>query len=175
MEYTDGYMSNEHQEQLRSVSESSDPSSVSPLAVCTSPKSPSWSPKDHQAKQGRHLKNERNSHVQRDGRPKKGYNKKRLLFIYIMLHELSWSMHELNQFAIAIFGYNLIHWCVCILYVGGCGGKGTWGGLLDTDNGCATEPSDPNYSSNEVFSAAILQFQTHHFLETVREYMLGKP
>nr|GME04785.1 programmed cell death protein 4 [Ipomoea batatas] len=103
MEYTDGHMSNEHQEQLRSVSESSDPSSVSPLAVCTSPKSPSWSPKDHQAKQGRHLKNERNSHVQRDGRPKKG----------------------------------------------GCGGKGTWGGLLDTDNGCATEPSDPNYSSNE--------------------------
>ncbi|XP_019174252.1 PREDICTED: programmed cell death protein 4 [Ipomoea nil] len=101
MEFRDGYMSNEHQEQLRSVSESSDPSSVSPLAVCTSPKSP-WSPRDHQ---GRHNfnKNERNSHVQRDGRPKKG----------------------------------------------GCGGKGTCGGLLDTDNGCASEPSDPNYSSNE--------------------------
>lgn len=54
--------------------------------------------------------------------------------------------------------------------VGGCGGKGTWGGLLDNDNGCVTEPSDPNYSSNEVFSSTLLQFKTY-FLGTVMKIM----
>ncbi|KAM7514643.1 hypothetical protein LguiA_004226 [Lonicera macranthoides] len=32
---------------------------------------------------------------------------------------------------------------------GGSGGKGTWGGLLDMEDGQQLDPSDPNYSSNE--------------------------
>jgi hypothetical protein len=33
---------------------------------------------------------------------------------------------------------------------GGSGGKGTWGGLLDTDDGNSLDPNDPNYDSTEV-------------------------
>lgn len=36
-------------------------------------------------------------------------------------------------------------------YTGGCGGKGTWGGLMDTDDVHAIDPNDPNYTSSEVF------------------------
>ncbi|XP_015073139.1 programmed cell death protein 4 [Solanum pennellii] len=32
---------------------------------------------------------------------------------------------------------------------GGCGGKGTWGGLMDTDDVHAIDPNDPNYTSSE--------------------------
>ncbi|XP_073305221.1 MA3 DOMAIN-CONTAINING TRANSLATION REGULATORY FACTOR 2 [Primulina huaijiensis] len=32
---------------------------------------------------------------------------------------------------------------------GGCGGKGTWGGLLDTEDGHVIDPHDPNYTSHE--------------------------
>ncbi|XP_073128441.1 MA3 DOMAIN-CONTAINING TRANSLATION REGULATORY FACTOR 2 [Henckelia pumila] len=32
---------------------------------------------------------------------------------------------------------------------GGCGGKGTWGGLLDTEDDHVIDPSDPNYTSHE--------------------------
>ncbi|XP_050204776.1 MA3 DOMAIN-CONTAINING TRANSLATION REGULATORY FACTOR 2 [Mercurialis annua] len=32
---------------------------------------------------------------------------------------------------------------------GGSGGKGTWGGLLDTDNNNFVDPNDPNYDSEE--------------------------
>ncbi|KAL6218258.1 hypothetical protein ACLB2K_011473 [Fragaria x ananassa] len=32
---------------------------------------------------------------------------------------------------------------------GGSGGKGTWGGLLDTENTCTVDPSDPNFDSSE--------------------------
>ncbi|KAF1884715.1 hypothetical protein Lal_00028601 [Lupinus albus] len=32
---------------------------------------------------------------------------------------------------------------------GGSGGKGTWGGLLDTDDLNSLDPNDPNYDSNE--------------------------
>ncbi|XP_073019192.1 MA3 DOMAIN-CONTAINING TRANSLATION REGULATORY FACTOR 2 [Primulina eburnea] len=32
---------------------------------------------------------------------------------------------------------------------GGCGGKGTWGGLLDTEDGHVIDPDDPNYTSHE--------------------------
>ncbi|XP_059666131.1 MA3 DOMAIN-CONTAINING TRANSLATION REGULATORY FACTOR 2-like [Cornus florida] len=120
MEVTNGYMSNEHQEQLRSTSESADPLSVSPLKISSSPKSPrspkspqspksSRSPKGHDhskhgTNKGSPLKNYRHSHSGRDGRPKKG----------------------------------------------GSGGKGTWGGLLDTDDQYVPlDPNDPNYTSNE--------------------------
>lgn len=33
---------------------------------------------------------------------------------------------------------------------GGSGGKGTWGGLLDTDDSSVLDPNDPNYDSSEV-------------------------
>ncbi|KAL7245796.1 hypothetical protein ACSBR2_001016 [Camellia fascicularis] len=133
MDFTDGHMSNEHRELLRSASESADPLSVSPLEISTSlkisrspnsprspkvprspsspkspksPRSPSSS-KGHHAKQGTSkgspLKNDRHSHSGVDGRPKKG----------------------------------------------GAGGKGTWGGLLDTDDSYSLDCNDPNYTSNE--------------------------
>lgn len=35
-------------------------------------------------------------------------------------------------------------------YLGGSGGKGTWGGLLDTDDTNVLDPNDPNYDSSEV-------------------------
>lgn len=35
---------------------------------------------------------------------------------------------------------------------GGYGGKGTWGGLLDTDGTYFLDPNDPNYDSSEVGS-----------------------
>lgn len=35
-------------------------------------------------------------------------------------------------------------------YAGGSGGKGTWGGLLDTDDKNLHDPHDPNYDSSEV-------------------------
>ena len=37
-------------------------------------------------------------------------------------------------------------------YAGGSGGKGTWGGLLDTDDTNSLDPNDPNYDSSEVGS-----------------------
>lgn len=33
---------------------------------------------------------------------------------------------------------------------GGCGGKGTWGGILDMDDNRFVDSNDPNYSSSEV-------------------------
>lgn len=36
--------------------------------------------------------------------------------------------------------------------VGGSGGKGTWGGLLDIDDNYFIDPNDPNYDSSEVHS-----------------------
>jgi len=33
---------------------------------------------------------------------------------------------------------------------GGYGGKGTWGGLLETDDMNLLDPNDPNYDSTEV-------------------------
>ncbi|CAI9116436.1 OLC1v1017578C4 [Oldenlandia corymbosa var. corymbosa] len=36
-----------------------------------------------------------------------------------------------------------------VLYAGGCGGKGTWGGLLDIMDDHILDRNDPNYSSNE--------------------------
>lgn len=88
MDFTDGYMSNEHQEQLRSARESADPLSVFPLKISTSrktprsPKSPQSpksprSPSSHNSRPGTSkrspLKNLRRSLSGRDDRPKKGY------------------------------------------------------------------------------------------------------
>ncbi|KAG9134995.1 hypothetical protein Leryth_023087, partial [Lithospermum erythrorhizon] len=38
---------------------------------------------------------------------------------------------------------------------GGCGGKGTWGGVLDVDDCHGIDPCDPNYSSTEVVCSCI--------------------
>lgn len=81
MDYTDKFMSSEHQEQFRSALESADPSSVSPLLISTSPKSPR-SPKSpcsprakHTGSKGSPLKAQK-SHSGKSGVPKKGeYNR----------------------------------------------------------------------------------------------------
>ncbi|KAL2503755.1 MA3 domain-containing protein [Abeliophyllum distichum] len=123
MDFSEGYMSNEHQEQFRSASESADPYSVSPLQISTSPKSPKSprSPRSPRPQQGIHspLKNQRHSNSKRDGRPKKD----------------------------------------------GCGGKGTWGGLLDTDDDCFLDLNDPNYSSNEEDKNSIAKKRNSSFEE----------
>lgn len=36
------------------------------------------------------------------------------------------------------------------IWSGGSGGKGTWGGLLETGDDYAVDPHDPNYDSSEV-------------------------
>lgn len=85
MDLSDGYMSMEHRELLRSASESADPLSVSPLELSMSPKtprspksprSPKGSPKAHSGKhgagKGSPLKKDKQSHSPFDGRPKKG-------------------------------------------------------------------------------------------------------
>lgn len=116
MEYSDGFVSNEHRELHQSVSESADPLSVSPLQISISPRSPKSpkspgsprspsSPRCRQgtSKGGSPLKDDKHSHSPKDGRPKKG----------------------------------------------GSGGKGTWGGLLETEEGHALDLNDPNYDSTE--------------------------
>lgn len=83
MEFSDGFVSNEHREVHRSATESADPSSVSPLHIGPksprSPKSPK-SPKSPrspkvQGKTGKaasSLGHDKHSHSPVDGRPKKG-------------------------------------------------------------------------------------------------------
>ena len=70
MDYGDGFVSKEHRELLRSVSESADPLSASPLQISITPRSPK-SPKSSSSP--RSLKNhDKHSHSPKDGRPKKG-------------------------------------------------------------------------------------------------------
>ncbi|XP_051126379.1 MA3 DOMAIN-CONTAINING TRANSLATION REGULATORY FACTOR 2-like [Andrographis paniculata] len=125
-DYKDKYMSNVHQAQYRTASESVDPSSMSSLISTSSqeslppprsprsPKSPKSPRSPKGGQQGKQngsggsgqrspLKNQKYSHGSKDGHPKKG----------------------------------------------GCGGKGTWGGLLDMENGWAEDPNDPNYISDK--------------------------
>ncbi|CAI9777997.1 unnamed protein product [Fraxinus pennsylvanica] len=47
----------------------------------------------------------------------------------------------------------------------GCGGKGTWGGLLDTDDDCTLDLNDPNYSSNEEDKSSIAKKTNSEFEE----------
>lgn len=134
MEYSDGFVSNEDRELLRTVSESADPLSVSPLQVSISPKSPKspGSPKCKQrTSKGSPINNDKHSNSFKDGRPKKGASPP-------------------SYFSLVFFE------CIKVIrYVtgtGGSGGKGTWGGLLETEEEGlqALDPSDPNYYSTEV-------------------------
>ncbi|XP_020103812.1 uncharacterized protein LOC109720881 [Ananas comosus] len=104
MEFNDGFVSAEHQELLRSATESADPTSVSPLEV-TSPKSPRTPRGKQSPNRGSPVKHYKHSHSGRDGGPKKG----------------------------------------------GSGGKGTWGGLLDSEGGYYFDHNDPNYDSSEEY------------------------
>ena len=77
MELNDGFVLEEHREWLKAVTESADPTSVSPLEI-TSPESPisPRSPRTHRGKhspnKGSPVKHNRHSLSGRDGRPKKG-------------------------------------------------------------------------------------------------------
>ncbi|KAG9441646.1 hypothetical protein H6P81_017500 [Aristolochia fimbriata] len=116
MEFRDGFLSEEHQEQIKMATESMDPVAVSPLEVTSSPKA---FPKSNHGKvaagKGSCTKHGKHSHSGRDGRPKKG----------------------------------------------GSGGKGTWGGLLDRDEGYDIDPNDPNYDSSEESSKISLTFDEY--------------
>lgn len=71
MEFNDGFVSAEHQELLRSATESADPTSVSPLEV-TSPKSPRTPRGKQSPNRGSPVKHYKHSPSGRDGGPKKG-------------------------------------------------------------------------------------------------------
>ncbi|XP_072989682.1 MA3 DOMAIN-CONTAINING TRANSLATION REGULATORY FACTOR 2 isoform X1 [Typha latifolia] len=101
MEFSDGFVSAEHQELLRSAAESEDPLTVSPLEI-TSPRSPRTPRGKQSSNRGSPTKHARQSNSGKDS-PKKG----------------------------------------------GSGGKGTWGGLLDSEGGYYVDLSDPNYDSSE--------------------------
>lgn len=103
MDFNDGFISKEHQEMVRSASESADPISTSPREITSRPRSPKALHGKHGTSRGSPVKLDRHSHSGRDGRPKKG----------------------------------------------GSGGKGTWGGLLNAEDGYVVDPHDPNYDSNE--------------------------
>lgn len=73
MDFNDSFLSEEHRELLKSVTESADPISASPVEVVAGPKFPS----PHQGKHGSSrggsvVKHDRHSHSRRDGHPKKG-------------------------------------------------------------------------------------------------------
>ncbi|CAN6442307.1 unnamed protein product [Victoria cruziana] len=76
MDLSDGFISKEHQELIKSASESIDPSSASPLEVSNTPRTP----REHHAKhdsnteipKGSVQRHDRHSRTGRDGRPKKG-------------------------------------------------------------------------------------------------------
>jgi len=81
MDFSEGYVSNEHRELHRSAAESADPLSVSPLQLAPkssrspdsarSPKSPR-SPKVQGKCSTLSPRTHKQSHSQKDGRPKKG-------------------------------------------------------------------------------------------------------
>lgn len=55
-------------------------------------------------------------------------------------------------------------WILLLKYVyylcaGGYGGKGTWGGLLDMEDGLVVDPNDPNYVSDRVMKPFVLHMQ----------------
>lgn len=73
MDFNDSFLSEEHRELLKSVTESADPISASPIEVVAVPKFPS----PHQGKHGSSrggsvVKHDRHSHSRRGGHPKKG-------------------------------------------------------------------------------------------------------
>ncbi|GKV32469.1 hypothetical protein SLEP1_g41074 [Rubroshorea leprosula] len=80
MDFTDGFVSNEHRELVHSAMDSADPLSISPLQISTSPKSPSSPEVDEKHNtskggspgKGRPLKYDRHSHSPEDGCPQKG-------------------------------------------------------------------------------------------------------
>ncbi|KAF5193712.1 Programmed cell death protein [Thalictrum thalictroides] len=113
-------VSKEHLEQFHSASESVDPSSVSPLVVNTIPKSP----KSQKSYHGKNVlsKGSPSKGSPTQGSPSKGSPRKH------DRHSHSGRDGRPKK--------------------GGYGGKGTWGGLLDTEDDII-DPNDPNYDSNE--------------------------
>lgn len=91
MELNDGFISKEHRELLKAVTESADPSSISPLEVTSprsprsprSPKSPTTPRGKQSPNKGSTVKHSRHSHSGKDGRPKKGME---LFFLGLFLN-----------------------------------------------------------------------------------------
>lgn len=99
--------------------ESAEPPSISPLQISTSPKSPS-SPRSPKVHE---------KHNTSKGSPTKGSSVGKAR--PVKQDRKSHSPYDGHP------------------KKGGCGGKGTWGGLLDTEDSYPLDPSDPNYDSNE--------------------------
>ncbi|KAE8659043.1 hypothetical protein F3Y22_tig00116965pilonHSYRG00712 [Hibiscus syriacus] len=54
---------------------------------------------------------------------------------------------------------------------GGCGGKGTWGGLMDTDSSYPLDSKDPNYDSSEELEQLLMTYSLLHSLNKQRELL----
>ncbi|KAL3830490.1 hypothetical protein ACJIZ3_019292 [Penstemon smallii] len=121
MEFTDKYMSNEHKEQYRLALESVDPLSVSPLTISTKQKSPR-SPKSSP-------KSPRSPRSPNAGKQGKQSGSPGGSPLKNQKHSNSGKDGRPKK--------------------GGYGGKGTWGGLLDTEDDHYVDPNDPNYVSDE--------------------------
>ncbi|KAJ8760655.1 hypothetical protein K2173_015322 [Erythroxylum novogranatense] len=119
MEYSDGFVSKEHRELARSAPESADPLSVFPLELSLSPKS------------NKRLSNSPKSPRSPDGRGKNGTSRGSPG----KGSSLKQDRHPHSQIDERP-------------KKGGSGGKGTWGGLLDTDDSFCLDPNDPNYESS---------------------------
>ncbi|XP_027089977.1 MA3 DOMAIN-CONTAINING TRANSLATION REGULATORY FACTOR 2-like [Coffea arabica] len=121
MDFSDGNMSKKHREQHQSASESVDLLSLSTLQISTSRRSPR-SPRSPKSPSS-----PRSPNSPRSPHGKHGTGKKSPLKNLRQSHSKGDGRPK----------------------KGGCGGKGTWGGLLDTDDGHVLDPNDPNYSSTE--------------------------
>ncbi|KAF5955254.1 hypothetical protein HYC85_008110 [Camellia sinensis] len=133
MDFADGHMSNEHRELLRSASESADPLSVSPLEISTSlkisrsPNSPRSPKVPRSPSSPKSPKSPRSPSSSKGHHAKQGTSKG---------SPLKNDRHSHS----GVDGRPK---------KGGAGGKGTWGGLLDTDDSYSLDRNDPNYTSNE--------------------------
>ena len=142
MEFNDGrFVSKELRELVRSASESADPLPVSPLQISTSPRSPS-SPmlKSPKGQGSKHVSGK--SSTPKMGSPKLGSPRSprspRTSMSPSKGSPLKYDRHSHSPRD----GRPK---------KGGSGGKGTWGGLFDTEDSRFLDPKDPNYDSNEEF------------------------
>ncbi|KAJ7969748.1 Programmed cell death protein 4 [Quillaja saponaria] len=153
MDFSDGFVSNEHRELHKAASESADPLSVSPLQV--SPKSPR-SPGVHgKYNKGSPVKHDRKSYSPKDGLPMKDSVSVSPLQISPKSPRSPTSPRSPRVHCKYGKGSPLKHDRSSHSpkdgrpKKGGSGGKGTWGGLLDTDDNYFLDPNDPNYDSSE--------------------------
>ncbi|XP_026656618.1 MA3 DOMAIN-CONTAINING TRANSLATION REGULATORY FACTOR 2 isoform X1 [Phoenix dactylifera] len=150
MEFSDGFVSEEHGEMLKSATQSIDPISVSPVEV-TSPRSPRTPRGKSNSNQGSPVKHSRHSHSGKDGHPSK-VDPISVSPVEVTSPRSPRTPHgksNSNKGSPIKHGRHSHSRRDGRPKKGGSGGKGTWGGLLDSEAGYYLDPNDPNYDSSE--------------------------